>query len=115
MSNLMLLHQQELAENNLQVTDLPTNIQSRIGQLDILIAKYEKEQSPSLYEEITKQSAQIAHAILDFVEKDLEDEPEITITQQQNQTPQQQQGNSATETKKPDNGGLGGVWGIFGL
>ena len=114
MSNLMLLHQQELAENNLQVSDLPANIQSRIGQIDILIAKYEKEQSPSLYEEITKQSAQIAHAILDFVEKDLEDEPEITITQQQNQTPQQQ-GNLATETKKPNSGGLGGVWGIFGL
>jgi len=103
MGNINLVHEDELADNNLKVSDLPTEIKAKITGLKMSLGRYAKSPSESAKDAIEKTSAQIAHAIMDFVEKDLEEEPENNGYEQVQTPPQTppQQNSQQVQTPTP--------------
>lgn len=96
-----LVHEKELTDNNLKVSDLPTEIKAKITGLKMSLGRYSKSPSESAKEAIEKTSAQIAHSIMDFVEKDLEEEPEGGEQEQNQATPQQTQQQNPQQVQNP--------------
>ncbi len=99
---LNLLHKETLDENNLNQSDLPKDIQSRIQSLFLLIDSYRRNPETELKESIEHESALISHKILDFLEEDLEYEDSVQPNQVENnqqqtqaETPKQEDKNSS--------------------
>lgn len=71
-----LYHKQILSENGLSQNDLPKEIEQKILSLTLLVAAYERNPDDETKKMIEHKSADIGHDILDFLEADLEDEPD---------------------------------------
>jgi hypothetical protein len=67
-----------MEDNDVQLSDLPKDIRTKINALKPTIARYNMSNPPSgkLEEAIIKQDIGIAEMIADFIEKDLPDAPE---------------------------------------
>jgi len=72
---LYLGHKDVMAENNLQQSDLPEQINNKVIALNLRIADYQANPTNSEQQSIETTSAKIAHEILDWVERELPDEP----------------------------------------
>ena len=73
---LYLGHKDIMSENNLKQSDLPVELNNAIVELNLRIADYQSNPNATQKKSIEQKSAYIAHDILDWVEKDLPDEPE---------------------------------------
>lgn len=71
-----LTHLEALNSCGKDLRDLPNDIQNAIKVLNENIAKHEQNPTETLEEAIEKKSADIAHAIYDYSEMDLPEEPE---------------------------------------
>jgi len=104
MAEFELGHKEIMEANNLNQSDLPKEIEIKILSLTMLIGSYDSTPSEELKDEIEHQSAKIGHEILDYLEKDLPEEPTL-----HNQSQHQQQefggnvGHQGAETGKQEN------------
>jgi hypothetical protein len=71
---LELLHIETMQENGLTVESLPPDIHTRLMALQMMQGRYAKAPTENLKNSIERASANIGHAIMDFVEKDLPEE-----------------------------------------
>lgn len=71
---LELLHIETMQENGLTVESLPSEIHTRLMALQMMQGRYAKAPTENLKNSIERASANIGHAIMDFVEKDLPEE-----------------------------------------
>jgi len=99
---LNLLHKETLDENNLNQSDLPKDIQSRIQSLFLLIDSYRRNPEEELKESIEHESALISHKILDFLEEDLDYEDFVQPNQSENNHPVNNQQQNQSETPKQE-------------
>lgn len=103
---LELGHKEIMEANNLTQSDLPKEIESKILSLTMLIGSYDSTPSEELKDRIEHQSAKIGHEILDYLEKDLPEEP-VDIQQGSSQPQQQASGGNVGQqgagTEKQDN------------
>ena len=99
MAEFELGHKEIMEANNLTQSDLPKEIEAKILSLTMLISSYESTPSEGLKERIEHQSAKIGHEILDYLEKDLPDEPVDLQNhgQPQQQMQQQEQGGAVNQ------------------
>jgi hypothetical protein len=82
---LNLLHLKEIADNNINVNDLPSNIKLALNRLKGSITRYDNKPSVKMKESIEKTSANIGHDIMDWYEKDLPEEEDNISTETVNQ------------------------------
>ena len=73
---LYLGHKEIMAENNLQQSDLPTEINNKLIAINLRIADYQANPTDAVKTSIERDSALIGHDILDWSERDLLDEPD---------------------------------------
>lgn len=108
---LELGHREIMDSNNITQSDLPKEIESKILSLTMLIGSYESTPSEELKERIEHQSAKIGHEILDYIEEDYPEEPDL----QKSSVDLGQQGTEQVEQANTEKRSSNGLFNFFGL
>jgi|688.fasta_scaffold221267_2 hypothetical protein len=114
---LELGHREIMDSNNITQSDLPKEIESKILSLTMLIGSYESTPSEELKERIEHQSAKIGHEILDYIEEDYPEEPDlqnssVDLGQQSTDQVEQVEQVQQTNTEKRSSNGLFNFFGF---
>ncbi len=74
-----LKYVQQLEENKLDIKKLPAAIKTKANALNALISRYNSNPTEPTQKAIIKQDVELADLIMDYVENDLPDHPEVLI------------------------------------